>query len=274
MSWELMEEVLRHSRTTGAGRQAMVAMARFANQDRHLAYPQNEIVIEKFGVSERTLQRGLRECEELGELQRQPLLEDYQRRRVYLVDPTFRRQAALPGLAELGVSPGVSRQTPAPAPVSSRAGVREETEETLKLPPNPPTGGVALTSPSPFTSPPTDNRDTERAARRGRRSRSRRSRSSASDVCPLSALDAERLAMLTEETRAIVEALNGRWDEGTKHERSWRLRSRGAHLHALDPLTLAFPPVDHSWVSREFPIALEKVCGRPVQLVICEGVNA
>lgn len=266
-----MQEHLEHSRAKGTTFHVGIAIAYYANHESGLSFPSNDTLIARWHFKERTIEASLRELEQLGEIARRPDLESFERRRVYIVG----HQTSLADMLDetpANGSAGANALAPAVHLQSARP-CKEPKNLRTSTPPTPLPGGSS-TSPSPSSTPSAVDRSPERAARRSRRTRSRRGRNSASDVCPLSLLDAERLAVLAQEASTIVEALESRYGEDTKHGRSWRLRSRGAHLHALDPLTLALPTVDLGWVKAEFPIALEKVCGRPVQLVACDcGVS-
>jgi hypothetical protein len=265
-----MEEMREHSKAAGDARKLAVIMAGYANVETDRAYASDRELMRN-GFSKSAIYDGLKKLQRLGELVRLPDAKEGPR--VFLVCPHGHEQLCLtdhPG-PPLGRSLDGPQDVPGTVqPTRAREGnpIEPRTQEL----PRAGARGATLTAPSPITSP-ANGHDAERVApskSRRRQDRRQRRRPSAPGLCPLSVLDAERLAMLTEETETIIEALRQRYGEDTKHGRSWRLRSRGAHLHALDPLTLAFPPVDWSWVKAEFPIALEKVCGRPVQLVACD----
>jgi hypothetical protein len=269
-----MEEMREHSKARGDTRKLGVVMASYANHTTGLTYASDRELM-RWGFTKSAIYNGLRRLEKLGELVRQKEMETAENPRMYLVCPQGMEQLDLlsaPQLATAGL--------PLDRPLDLQEGV-QPTRAREGNPIEPRTNGTRAaarggTPTAHFTSTATTNADrSERAARksRGRRQRGRDSRYSASEqACPLTAIPAEEVAALVEESLVIIEALKDRYPEDSKHGRSWRLRSRGVHLHALEPLTLALPAVDHGWVAAEFPIALAKVCGRPVQLVQCDGI--
>ena len=268
----MQAHVIRHSQTSGRARAALMAVAYYVDRDEVLAYASNETLVVEQGISERVLQAGLRECEELGELQRQPQMEDYQRRRVYVIDPTFRRQAALPGLAELGAQLGAGRRAPARAPAPSRVGVREEQKEQENTPLSPPGGGAGrFASPSPFTPATPTDRNSVRADRRSRRSRSRRGRTSASDVppaqpCPLAGAPPDDLV---EQWRSLDERIAATLGP------SWEIIARAAHPHRIEPdiIEVGLNPQIVAWTSQRWGRATNAIVGRPVVYVPCEAAS-
>lgn len=272
-----VNEHLKCSKAEGIARAVGAAVAFYAHRDTGIAYPSDETLKENWGFAESTVRTSLRALEELGEIVRRPDLQTRKRKRVYVVTwgqaMLFEDAPELPSEALDGYLP--SQTLDGSALRAHGNGTQKGTERNLTPPP--PNGGAStLTAPSPITSTLNGHRAERAAPSKSRRRADRRaaSRASAPGRCPLSMLDPERLAVLAEETAAIVAALKSRWGEDTKSGRAWRLRSRAAHLHDLEPLMLAFPQVDYSWAKDQFPAALQDVCGRPVRIVSCEGAGS
>lgn len=282
--------VIRHSRTAGRGRQALLAMAYYVRAGENLAFPNNERVTGELGLSERTLQLGLRDCEQLGELQRQPQAEDYQRRRVYAVDPMFRRQVSLPGLgaepgAEPGARPGAEADAPAGAPAPHARVGKEPVEpktNNVVTPPAPPTGGSAETSSSGEITGPTPRAPLAQraAARRSRRRRRRQELDApvlppASGSCPLdhcAGALSEATELATREWEKLELQLRG-W----VGEQVYEIWFASAHAHLTDDgvLELAFAdPSKGTWVDGRYRVAIERRSGLQVRVVGCDRVRA
>lgn len=271
--------VIRHSRTGGRGRQALLAMAYYVRTGERLAFPSNDRVTGELGLPERTLQLGLRDCEELGELQRQPQLEDYQRRRVYALDPTFRRQVSLPGLGEVGAEPGAGRHAPAYAPAPHARGGKEpvEPENNKVVTPPTPQGGSAETSSSGEITGPTPRAPLAQraAARRDRRRRRRQELDApvlppASGSCPLghcAGALSEATDQATREWENVERQLRERLGDG------YEVWFAGAHAHLGEDgvLELAFTdPTKGNWVDGRYRPTIERLSGRAVRVVACD----
>lgn len=136
-----MQTVMAHSQATGTAKMVAVAFAFYPPPGTNLAYPSNQRLEADWGLSDKTVQRALLTLRGLGEFQDQPRMITATRRRVFRIDPTFRRQRSL--LEQHADLSGVGRLSPDMSPDSSRGRVvGREIEGLSTTPPlTPPVGG-------------------------------------------------------------------------------------------------------------------------------------
>jgi hypothetical protein len=269
-----MRAMIDRSRARGSVKAVGVAVAFYPPPGTNLSYPSNETLVADWGFSERTVQRGLRALEALGELQRQPRFESSQRPRVYLIEPGFRRQMSM---LELGRQSDVdARLTPVMTPVTSRGRV-EGRDEGLTAPPTPHGGELVGTSslvPMMDPTPRVSDRSSGAAARRRRRRRRRDDdgASFASGVdCPLNDLTdgvaKDRLGQVWADLRSRL-----REQVSSDLVDIWLA---GSHLHRVEAaaIELAVKPDVFAWVLRRWAPLVEQATGLSVQLIPCKAAE-
>lgn len=283
MSMEAVRSWEKHSRTEGTAFVVGKQLAFYAEQRTDLAWPSNKALAQSCRLSERQVQRALRELELTGEIVEQA--RSHGRRRVYIVTPQLPSQAPLfhpegdthvtqeGGFVTqaLGDIQGLEGDTHA------HAGRNPKNQKQNHTPLGPP-GGGALAAPDllrelhPAGQTPRVSVCVERVAP-ARRRRSRRLASEpvvASGRCPLHELTdsaaSDRVA-LEEHWHLLASRLRERIGEST-----FEVWFADAHLHRLDSgLTLAIDPHRLGWVPDRFGAVIAAAAGVDVEMVACAG---
>lgn len=147
MSVRVMSWVWEHSKSVGADRLVLLAIADCANDAGRDAYPSMETIARKAAVDKRTAQRSVRDLEALGELE---VLTNAGPRGTnrYAVLTSLPRQDTTPGDTPDGETPPRRDATPAPRHGGDRSqkGRRHATRTVLNvIPPQPPASGGTTT---------------------------------------------------------------------------------------------------------------------------------
>jgi hypothetical protein len=244
------------------------AVAYYANRESGLAFPSNECLMREWGLSERTIQRGLRSLEDRGLLRRVPEFESPQRPRVYLVGSGQLSILDDPGQGAKALAPASWRPS-ACHPPATRA--RVEGTEELNSTPQPPKGGTPelLEGLQQSGHALSAVQGAAVARRRRRRRRPDEQGSVASEPCPRQHSDAES----DPELEALWAELDARLRE--RFGQLWEVWGHGAHPHRRDDdaVVVAFHPATVGWVHARFVPVLAQAAGAGLQVVGCEGLR-
>lgn len=259
-----MQEMIAHCTAKGLDKAVGNAVAFYASPETGLAFPSNETLMKDWGFSERRIQIALRRLEAGGALRRQPQLETFDRRRVYLVAD---RQLSL--LGEETGAPGAPVSTRAPARLA-RAGSDVVEPKEPKDPPNPPaSGGEPLPACSPGVVA-AQGAAVARGRRRRRRAAFRDAHSTASEPCPLQDAFGNVDGALTEAWGVLLPRISEVL--GEQNVAVWLHR---AHPHRFegDTLVVGLVPESAGWARDRFGRAIALAADRPVTLVGCELIG-
>jgi hypothetical protein len=259
-----------HSQAQGNAYIVGKQLAIYAEKVTDLAWAGDGDLMRACRLSRRSVQRALRELETLREIVRQP--PQAGRRRLYLVDPAGRSQLVLfssqsgaSAIPQYGLAQSATRGTVPPVAQSAtsdqdcashvRAGSSSK-ELVNSTPPTPRPGGSAH---SP---------DLLRSITTPRRRRRRGLEPVVAQPCPLPDHDPSERELFARRWADVLHRLSPLLPETTVE-----IWLADAHLHELDPLTIAVDAQRIAWIAGRFAPVLQRVAGTDVQLVACDHVG-